>query len=438
MQYAGRAVFLEQNVDAPIGNRISRFWAAFGDTTAYLPLVVVDSGHKLLTGDRPKIVMQRAVDGELVRPPAAAITAYARQVGSAVRVYATLRNTSGTALSAAANGAALHALVYEDKRVGVTGRIIRAAPWLDITNPLASGASLAATIDTPELSGVDWHALHTVVVADYVPAPGPAFDMLQAAVAQPADLTVAPAAVAVGVDSGHAADRSVPVTLAGPYPLSWTATPDVPWLTVAPEAGPMTVAPALNVSAAKLAAGSQEGHVTFSASSTDGMAFTEFVTVTAVLGPRTVEVQAPAVTPGAPLALPIVVTALGDEHVVAFSLAFDPAFLDDPTVAAGAAAGGATVTVDTSEVGSGRLGVTVTLPAGQTLPEGEAELAVVTFAAAASVPRKATTVTFAGGPVPRGITDAFGSQLTAVFADAALVFPSWSVPHLVRRHLTRR
>ncbi len=436
-QYAGRAVFIEQNVDAPIGNRISRFWAAFTGTTAYLPLVIVDSGHQMLTGSQAdfKSAFAALVEPELARPPAAAIEAYARRVGSAMRVYATVRNASGATLSASANHAALHALVYEDKKVGVTSHFIRAAPWLDVATPLADGATLSATIDTAALSGVNWGALHTVVVADWTPAPGSVYDMLQAAVARPAALAAAPAAVTLGVDAGDPADRSAAIALAGPYNLRWTATADAPWLAVTPAEGAIAAAPAVVASASRLVPGRQEGHVTFSAVSDDGMAFTEFVTVTAVLGPRAVEARAPAVTPGAPLAVPVVMAALGDERTVAFSVAFDPAFLAAPTVAPGSASAAATVTVDAARASSGRLGVTVTLPAGQALPQGEAELAVVTFAAASRVPRAATVVTFGDEPVPRAIADPFGSPLSAEFAGAVLAFPEGSVAHVPRRHL---
>ena len=41
------AIFLEQHVDFPMGKRIGRWWAAYNSTApAYLPLVMVDSGHR--------------------------------------------------------------------------------------------------------------------------------------------------------------------------------------------------------------------------------------------------------------------------------------------------------------------------------------------------------------------------------------------------------
>ncbi len=439
LQYQGRAVFIEQNVDAPIGNRISRFWAAFNDGTAYLPLVILDSGHRMTTGDLGNFttVFQRLVEAELARPPQAEIEAYARQVGTRMRVYARLHNTSGTTLAASTNQAALHALVYEDKHVGVTERIMRAAPWLDLAAPLAPDGVFCATLDTDALSGVAWNALHTVVAADYTPGSGPVFDMLQAAAARPAGLTVEPSALVVGVDSGHPADRTVPVTLAGPYTLSWTAVPDVPWLVLTPDAAAIATRPAVTVAAGALARGPQEGHVTFSATSQDGMAFTQFLTVTAVLGPRLVRAVAAPVTPGSPIALPIVMSALGDEHEVSFSLAFDPVMLRAPSVAAGSGAAAATLAVDDSEASSGRRGVTLTLPAGQALPEGDDQLAVVTFATAATVPRPSTVVEFSDQPVARSISDGLGNPLTAAVEGATLVFPDASVRRVVRRRLPR-
>jgi len=438
-QYAGRAVFLEQNVDVPVGDRYSRFQAAYGTGVAYLPLVIVDSGHQLMTGDRPDFrpVFQRMVELELVRPPSAEIEAYARTLGTKVRVYARLHNTSGVTLSAGANKAELHALVYEDARVGVTGRITRAAPWAAIAIPVPPDGTLTATLDTIGLSGVNFNALHTVVAADYVPGPGSTYDMLQAAVAQPAGLTVDPPSFPVGIDSGHPAGRSVAVSLAGPYNLTWTAAPDVPWLSVSPDGGAIAVAPTVTVSANGLVAGSQEGHVTLSATSTDGMAFTQFVAVKAVLGPRVFRAVAPPVSPGSPAAVPIVLSALGDEHAVAFSLAFDAAMVRDPAVALGSAAQDATLAVDTTQSASGHVGVTVTLPAGRSFPHGDCEIAVVTFATAAVVPRQAAAVVFCDQPVERDIADAFGNGLTAELRDATLAFPEGSVMRVPRRHVTR-
>lgn len=426
-------------MDAPIGNRFSRFQAAFTGGPAYLPVVIVDSGHRISTGDVGVFatVYGRLVDAELIRPPQAEIEAYARQVGTRMRVYARLHNTSGTTLSAATNQAALHALVYEDARVGVTGRIMRAAPWLDLASPLAPDGVTGATLNTDALSGVAWNALHTVVVADYTPVSGGAFDMLQGAVARPAGLTVEPSALRVGVDSGHLADRTVPATLAGPYNLSWTAAPDVPWLVVTPDEAGIATQPTVTVAAGALAPGSQEGHVTFSATSEDGMAFTQFLTVTAVLAPRRLRAVAAPVTPGSPIALPIVMSALGDEREVSFSLAFDPVVLSAPSVAPGGGASAAVLTVDDSDASSGRLGITLALPAGQAFPEGDDQLAVVTFAAAATVPRPSTAVVFSDQPVPVSISDGFGGPLTATVEGVSLDFPEASVVRVVRRRLPR-
>ena len=432
-------MFIEQNVDAPIGNRIVKFWTGFEQETAYLPLVMIDSGHKIIDGDFENFgtVYRALVRPELARRPQAQIDAYVRQVGSKLRVYAVLTNGSDVALSASANQAEITALVYEDKAVGVTGRIIRAAPWLDLQAPLAPGTSTTATIDTGSLAGVNWGALHTVVVADAQPGPGPAFDMLQAAVARPAGLTATPAAIPVGVDSAAFADRSVPLTLAGPHNLAWTATADVPWLAATPNAGPIATQPTLTVEAAHLPAGLQEGHVTFSATSTDGMAFTDTVTVSAVVGPRRVRATAPSAVAGAALAVPVVMTALGDEREVSFSLAFDPALVSAPSVAAGAGAGAAALAVDASEVASGRVGISLALPGGQTFPLGDDELAVVTFATPPAAAGSFAAIAFAGGPVPIAVTDGFGTALTAAFEDAAIVFPAQGGVHPVRRRVAR-
>ncbi len=255
--------------------------------------------------------------------------------------------------------------------------------------------------------------------------------------ARPAGLTVTPSAVPVGVDSGHPADRSVPVALSGPFTLNWSAVADVPWLVLSPDSAAIATQPEVTVDAGALASGSQAGHVTFSATSQDGKAFTRFLTVTAVLGPRRLRAVAPPVELGASIAVPIVLSALGDEHRVSFSLAFDPAIVGSPVVEPGAASATAALEVDDSGAAAGRIGVTVTVPQGETFPEGDDELVLVTFAGAPVVAAPSTVVSFADQPVARSIRDGFESELTASTEDAVLVFPQASTVRAVRRHLQR-
>jgi hypothetical protein len=174
-------VFLEQGVD-PVGNRVWRFWDSYGGSTASYPCIMVDSGHQIRTGPVSYYdVYKGMVDAEMARPSQANIVASCWRVGNRVRVSGQMTNLSGVTLSSSLNGATINAIVYEDAHVGVTDRYVRAAPSTLITSALANGGTTTFTLETPDLTGVNWDKLHTIVLADYRPAgsSGP-WDMLQA------------------------------------------------------------------------------------------------------------------------------------------------------------------------------------------------------------------------------------------------------------------
>jgi hypothetical protein len=430
-------VFLEQNVDFPLGDRISRWWAAYtSPPPAYLPLAMVDSGHKISSASVPdfKILFRRLVDAELPRPPQAEIEAYARPMGARVRVYARLRNDSGTTLSAA-NSAALHALVWEDRRVGVTSRMVRAAPWVTISPEVAPGGEFTATLETPDLSGVDLDALHTVVVADYVPGPGPAFDMLQGSLGEPVALAADPKIVTVALDATGREGGAVLLRLRGPYVLRWTAVTDVPWITVTPDAGPMSMQPTLTVTSGMLSPGWQEGAVTFSASSEDGLSLADVVAVRAFLGSRVLRAGTATAARGDRVTISVELEALGNENSVSFSIAFDATALSGLVVAPGADGDAANVTVNDAEAAAGRVGVTFAVPAGQTLEQGERQLVNISFSVAPEASGSRIAVGFADQPVLRRVADSEDRTLATTYFDGTVSLADRPIVRPPRRHL---
>lgn len=278
-------LFLEQNIDSPIGDRRSRWEASYsGDWRyTYLPWVMADSGNRLSSGPVAFANVYRGiVQAEMARPPQAAIEAYARRVGDSVRVYARFTNQSQATLMDASNGATIHAITWEDAHVGVTGREVRAAPFARVTSPVAPQGVAAFTLDSPALSGVNWDNLHTVVVVDYRPGgqTGP-YDMLQAALATPPAITADPAALTFQVSTSDPSSGTAQVALRGPPVVSWTSSSDVLWLQLAPSSGVLPAQLELTVRPELLPGGTQEGHVTFTGSSPDGLALTTTVTVQA-------------------------------------------------------------------------------------------------------------------------------------------------------------
>jgi hypothetical protein len=278
-------VFLEEDIDNPPPVRYSRWWDAYSGNSAALPLIMVNSGHQISNGPLDYVTAYKAmVDSELRRPAGARIEAYFRRVGDHVRVYGSLTNLSSAALSYA-NSASIGAIVYENARIHLTDRFARTTAQLYLSSPLLPGAMVTFTLDTPNLSGVDWNRLHTVVFADYRPAGSAAFDMLQAAYAAPITMTVQPNPLVLMVDSSLNIDMSLPLTMRGPYNLDWTATEDISWLGLSTASGSIMAPPTITTISGALTPGWQTGEIEFSASSSDGLALTQILPVRAYYGP---------------------------------------------------------------------------------------------------------------------------------------------------------
>ncbi len=281
--YAGQpVVFLEYDVDAAPYSRYGRWWAGYGQGgSVYLPLMMADSGHQISNGYVSFYnVYKGMVEAELARPPQAGIEAQWWRTGDSVNFYVRVRNLSPATLSYA-NAATVHAIVYEDAHVYETDRFVRTTASTSISE-LAPNASETFTLATAALSGVNWANLHYLVAVDYRPggASG-AFDMLQAAVAQPASFTVEPESLTVMVDPADPADPARALSLVAPSFNSWTAVSSAAWLTVTPPGGPVSTPPVLTVNKGALVAGWQQATVTFTAN--DGVS-TDEVTVNAYLG----------------------------------------------------------------------------------------------------------------------------------------------------------
>ena len=283
--YAGQpVVFLEQDANNPLGNRIGRWWAAYGGGGVVgVPLVMVDSGHQFSNGYVDFYATYQAmVDAELARPALAEITAYSERVGDTLHFEVELTNLSGVSLSSS-NGATVHAIVYEDAHEGVTDRIVRAAVSTAINPALAHGDSMTFTLETA-LSGVDWDKIHPLVLADYRPGGTGAYDMLQAALAITQTFSVQPDSLTFLVDPTDSLPPTASVYIDGPGDLSWTAVADTAWLMVSPSGGSIAVQPAVVVITSALSSGWQQGLVTFTASGGSEPQPVESVSVRAYYG----------------------------------------------------------------------------------------------------------------------------------------------------------
>jgi hypothetical protein len=111
----------------------------------------------------------------------------------------------------------------------------------------------------------------------------------------------------------------------------------------------------------------------------------------------------------------VTLAAQSNENAVAFSLSFDPSLVALIGAAPGTAAGGATLFVNTSQAGSGRVGVALALGTLGTFAPGDRELIRLTFRAS-SFAHGSFVPAFTDQPVPREISDFTASPLPVGFS----------------------
>jgi hypothetical protein len=119
---------------------------------------------------------------------------------------------------------------------------------------------------------------------------------------------------------------------------------------------------------------------------------------------------------GATVNVPVALAANGNENGLSFSLNFDTTKLTYVSIALGSGANGATVLTNATQAASGKLGVILALPPGQTFAAGTQEMVEVTFMTAVRTNDVSTTVSFGDVPIVRELSDASGNLLAAAYA----------------------
>jgi hypothetical protein len=140
--------------------------------------------------------------------------------------------------------------------------------------------------------------------------------------------------------------------------------------------------------------------------------------------PRVVYVPETVAPIGGVAVVPINAQLVGNENTFRFTLQFDPALLSNPQMQRGADLPNSTVTLNTNQVSTGRLGAGLSLPVGRTVPPGqERELLRVFFdVSPAATPGATTPLGFGDSPTSRTITATNGAALTTLFAAGFLEF----------------
>ncbi len=274
-ELAGQAVLLEYDYDEFLEGRQDRFWAT-GVSADYLPLMMVGSGFRTSHGVVDFDTVYRGmIDAELARPPRAEISAFWQRVGSNLRVYVEVENIEQEYLEVDRE-ASVWVIAYESPPSGPshTENYVESTAQWSLPYDLGPRESITATISTPSMTDVQWNRMHAVVLVEDRPGCGcEEYDMLQATEALQASLTAAPDLVVLG-----RAASSEEIELTGPHVLSWTATPDVPWLEVTPSSGTRPTTATVTVRDELRPQSETEGTVSFAATG-DGMDFSTTVSV---------------------------------------------------------------------------------------------------------------------------------------------------------------
>ncbi|MBL8189997.1 MAG: hypothetical protein JNK38_18425 [Acidobacteria bacterium] len=135
---------------------------------------------------------------------------------------------------------------------------------------------------------------------------------------------------------------------------------------------------------------------------------------------RTLRVGQASGSPGSTVTVPIELVAQGDENALGFSLNFDPAVLNNPQVMTGSDAANASLNVNSSQLGQGRVGVLLALPAGQAFPSGVRQVVKVTFTIGTGVTVTTTQLGFGDQPIAREISSVNASILPVNYVGGAL------------------
>lgn len=122
-----------------------------------------------------------------------------------------------------------------------------------------------------------------------------------------------------------------------------------------------------------------------------------------------------AAAPEQPDILIVRMRARGDENAVGFSLRYDPNRWRIVRTALSSELTGATLTINTEDAASGKVGVLMALPAGQAMKAGLAQLLTLRFARRPGAPDGSAQVRFADLPIARAVVDVNALPVSAIY-----------------------
>lgn len=137
--------------------------------------------------------------------------------------------------------------------------------------------------------------------------------------------------------------------------------------------------------------------------------------------PRVVRIAPANGVVGGTIVVSVELISQGDENAVSFTLSYNPALLTSPQVEAGSSATGSLLTVNPNQAAQGRLGIVLSLPAGQQFSTGTRSIVAVVFIIPANAAIGATPVGFGDQPVRREVVDANARSLPGNFTAGQVI-----------------
>lgn len=134
--------------------------------------------------------------------------------------------------------------------------------------------------------------------------------------------------------------------------------------------------------------------------------------------PRILRVVNATAFPGLQVVVSIEIDSDGNENGFGFSLNYDSTKLSNPFVQKGIDSQTATLLSNTNQ--SGKVGVVLALPAGQTMQSGTRQIVAIRFDVAANASSGLTPLTFNDMPVFREVVDENADTLTTTFQDGSI------------------
>jgi Concanavalin A-like lectin/glucanases superfamily/Immunoglobulin domain/Cohesin domain len=141
---------------------------------------------------------------------------------------------------------------------------------------------------------------------------------------------------------------------------------------------------------------------------------------------RTLTINSASIAPGQGGQITVDLNSQGDEAALGFSINFDASVLTFTGATLGSGGSGATLNVNSTQAGSGVVGIALAKQIGTTFAAGSAQVVKLSFQAAANAAGN-TTVTFANNPVREQAADASAGTLGISYVNGSVNLGTISV-----------